>query len=112
MWANDGYSGEDRFAGANGGGSFDEDEFSAAQNVAEKPSLRMHLLEQIHVDFTEPADQMIAAALVEMLDEAGYLPADLELVRTQLGVTPEHFEAVIARLQRFDPLRDFRALAA
>ncbi|MDR3425081.1 MAG: RNA polymerase factor sigma-54 [Alphaproteobacteria bacterium] len=102
-WASDGYSGEDRFAKTGAGGSFDDDEFSAAQNVAEKPSLRQHLLEQINVDFADPADRMIAAALVEMLDEGGYLPADLNLVRAQLGVTAEHFENIIARLQRFDP---------
>jgi RNA polymerase sigma-54 factor len=102
-WASDGYSGEDRFASVGSGGSFDDDEFSAAQNVAEKPSLRSHLLEQINVDFVEPADRIIAAALVEMLDEAGYLPGDLELMRTQLGATPEHFQDIIARLQRFDP---------
>ena len=52
---------------------------------------------------TTPADRMIAAALIEMLDEAGYLPADLDMVRAQLGATPEHFESIIARLQRFDP---------
>jgi RNA polymerase sigma-54 factor len=102
-WASDGYSGEDRFTGSSSSGNFDDDEYSAAQNIAEKPGLRAHLLEQIHVDFAEPADQMVAAALVEMLDEAGYLPADLDLMRTQLGVTSEHFEAIIARLQRFDP---------
>ena len=102
-WASDGYTGEDRFASTGSGGSFDDDEFSAIQNIAEKPSLRAHLLGQIHVDFTDPADQMIAAALVEMLDEAGYLPADLDLMRSQLGVSPQHFEKVIARLQRFDP---------
>ncbi|MDR3448429.1 MAG: RNA polymerase factor sigma-54 [Alphaproteobacteria bacterium] len=103
VWANDGYNGEERFATTSSGGSFEDDEFSAAQNIAEKPSLRAHLLEQIHVDFTEPADRMVAAALIELLDEAGYLPADLELVRTQLGVTDEHFEEIIARMQRFDP---------
>ena len=104
MWASDGYTGEDRFSGmGSGGGSFDDDEFSAAQNIADKPSLRHHLMEQINVDFTAPADRIIASALVEMLDEAGYLPADLELVRTQLGATAEHFEGIIARLQRFDP---------
>src|SRR6202012_4429393 len=30
-------------------------------------------------------------------------PADLDLVRTQLGATPAHFENVIKKLQRFDP---------
>ncbi len=102
-WASDGYTAEDRFANTGSGGSFDDDEFSAAQNIAEKPSLRAHLLEQINVDFNDPADRMIASALVEMLDEAGYLPVDLDLVRAQLGATPEHFESIIARLQRFDP---------
>jgi RNA polymerase sigma-54 factor len=38
-----------------------------------------------------------------MLDDAGYLPGDLELVRTQLGATPDHFDEIIGRLQRFDP---------
>ncbi len=103
VWAADGYGAEDRFASTGSGGNFDDDEFSEAQQVAEKPSLRDHLLAQINVDFTDATDRIIAATLVEMLDEAGYLPADLELMRTQLGATAEHFEAIIARLQRFDP---------
>ena len=102
-WASDGYTDDNRFAGTGSGGTFDDDEFSAAQNVAEKPSLRTHLLEQVNVDIESPADRMIAASLIEMLDEAGYLPADLDLVRAQLGATPEHFESIIGRLQRFDP---------
>ncbi len=102
MWANDGYGSDESFAPSHSG-SFENDEFNAAQNVAEGPSLRDHLISQIHVDILEPADRMIAAALVELLDEAGYLPADLDLVRTQLGATPEHFEAVISQMQRFDP---------
>ena len=60
-------------------------------------------MSQIHVDVANTADRLIAAALIELLDEAGYLPADLDLVRTQLGATPAHFEDVIAQLQRFDP---------
>jgi len=103
--ADDYGSSEDSFASASShGGSFDhDDEYSAAQNVAERPSLRDHLLGQIHVDLNDPADRFIAAALIELLDEAGYLPADLELARAQLGAMPEHFSAVIAQLQRFEP---------
>ena len=41
--------------------------------------------------------------MVDLLDEAGYLPRDMDLVRTQLGATPEQFERVIARLQCLDP---------
>lgn len=76
---------------------------SLAETLAERPSLREHLLSQIHVDFAQPAECMIAAALVELLDESGYLPADLDLVRAQLGVSPELFESIITRLQRLDP---------
>lgn len=76
---------------------------SLAETVAERPSLREHLLSQIHVDFVDPAERLIAAALVELLDEAGYLPAELDLVRAQLGVAPEIFESIIQRLQRLDP---------
>ena len=104
VWAQDGYSGDSDVAHSSShSGSFNDDEFSAMQNVAERPSLRDHLLQQVQVDFATPADRLIASALVEMLDEAGYLPSDLELVRTQIGATPEHFEEVIGKLQRFDP---------
>jgi RNA polymerase sigma-54 factor len=101
-WANDGFSGDESF-GVSRNGTFEGDEFSAANNVAEGPSLREHLLSQIQVDIVDPSDRMIAAALTELLDEAGYLPADLDLVRAQLGATLEQFESVITRLQKFDP---------
>jgi RNA polymerase sigma-54 factor len=102
MWASDGYTGEESFT-PNRSGSFDSDEFSTAQNVAERPSLRAHIMGQIQVDFADPADRLIASALAELLDDAGYLPANLDLARTQLGASPKHFEDVIARLQKFDP---------
>ncbi len=76
---------------------------SLAETVAQLPSLREHLLSQIHVDFSDPVERLLAAALVELLDEAGYLPIDLELVRTQLGVEEDVFESVIRRLQKLDP---------
>jgi RNA polymerase sigma-54 factor len=101
MWANDGYNGDDHYESAHS--STFNDEFRTVQNVAEGPSLREHLLSQIHVDILDAPDRLIAAALVELLDEAGYLPADLDLVRTQLGATPAHFEDVIKQLQHFDP---------
>ncbi|MDX2028469.1 MAG: RNA polymerase factor sigma-54 [Alphaproteobacteria bacterium] len=102
MWASDGYAGDDAHASSRGG-SFDDDEFSAVQNIAERPSLREHILGQIHVDILEPADRLIAVALAELLDEAGYLPAELDLVRAQLGAEPERFGDVVATLQRLDP---------
>jgi RNA polymerase sigma-54 factor len=101
-WVNDGMTGEEAFTPSHSSAGGD-DEFSAAQNVADKPSLREHLMEQIQVDIIDPTNQMIAVTLVELLDEAGYLPADLDLIRTQLGATPEQFEDVITHLQMFEP---------
>ncbi len=80
---------------------------SLAEAVAEKPSLRNHLLSQIHMDFPEASDRMAAAALVEFLDEAGYLPADLAVVRTQLGFSVEAFEDLVGRLQHLEPIGIF-----
>lgn len=86
------------------GGSFDPaDEFSAAQNVAAGQSLREHLVGQIQVDFTDPAERIIAVALVELLDDGGYLPANLDLARAQMGVDVGALESVIKRLQQLDP---------
>jgi RNA polymerase sigma-54 factor len=102
-WANDTYSSDEGTGTHSHGGSFDDDEFSAMQNIAEKPSLRAHLLGQVQVDFVVPSDRLIATALIELLDESGYLPTELELIRTQLGATEEDFESIILRLQRFDP---------
>ncbi len=106
-WGGEGQGGdagrEDAFMPLRAGYASVPDDFALAENVAERPSLREHLAGQIQVDLAEPADRMIAAALVELLDEAGYLPADLDLVRAQLGATPARFAQIIARLQRFEP---------
>jgi RNA polymerase sigma-54 factor len=104
-WADqaESFGNEDYAASTASSGVYDGDDYSAVENIAERPSLREHLLGQIQVDFIDPADRIIAAALVEFLDEAGYLPSDLNLVRAQLGATADRFDHVITRLQAFDP---------
>lgn len=83
--------------------SFSDNDFSFEQSLPAGISLRDHLLGQVQCDLIEPSERMIGAALIELLDESGYLPPDLELVRTQLGAAPEHFAQVICQLQSFDP---------
>lgn len=101
-WSSDSYVGEEGFS-VRKSGLAGNDELAAAQNIVSKPSLREHLLEQIHVDFIDHVERLIATALVELLDETGYLPKDLDLVRAQLGASPDQFENVIQKLQRMDP---------
>ncbi len=86
-----------------GGGAGFDDEMSLEQTLTRGPSLRDHLLEQVSVDIKDPGDRLIALALVEMLDDAGYLVGDVEGLAVQFGCPIARVEGVLARLQRFDP---------
>ncbi len=46
---------------------------------------------------------MIGLHLIDLIDEAGYLGGDLTEVAERLGCPLEQVEAVLARLQQFDP---------
>ncbi|MCW9039780.1 MAG: RNA polymerase sigma-54 factor, partial [Rhodospirillales bacterium] len=71
--------------------------------LAEKPTLREHLLSQIGVDFSEPADRVIGAYLVEMLDESGYFVGSTADAAESLGCAVEKVDEVLENLQRLDP---------
>ena len=88
-----------------GGSGFDEDGegYGIESASARDKTLREHLLEQIHVDITEPAQLLIAEKLTDMLDDAGYLREDTAALAKSLGATAAEIEAVIVRLQQMDP---------
>jgi len=73
------------------------------QIVAGTVSLSEHLQEQINADFHEPRDLVIASSLVSLLDDAGYLTADLGPIAEQLGCSLAELEAVVERLQGLEP---------
>src|SRR3989442_862301 len=50
-----------------------------------------------------PSRRMIGQYLVDMVDEAGYLPGDLASVAEKLGAPLREVEAVLEILQGFDP---------
>ena len=62
-----------------------------------------HLAEQLAVAFTAPAQRMIGQYLIDLVDEAGYLPPDLGQVAERLGASQADVEAVLEVLQKFDP---------
>ncbi len=86
-----------------GGTGFEAEDRSIEQRACEPATLRQHLIEQLHMDLREPVERMIGLHLIEMLDEAGYLTGDLEQVARALDCQPTRVEAVLARVQRFDP---------
>jgi RNA polymerase sigma-54 factor len=65
--------------------SFDNPDQSLESTVARQTTLRDHLLEQLHVAFNDPRDQMIGAQLIDMLDESGYVRQDLDELMERLA---------------------------
>jgi RNA polymerase sigma-54 factor len=66
-------------------------------------SLVEHLTEQLNLTLVDPAERLIGAHLIHMLDEAGYLVGDLGELADRLGAPASLINAVLARLQHFDP---------
>lgn len=70
--------------------------------------LREHLLWQLGLTPMSDRDRTIATALVESLDDSGYLVESTESVQRmlepELHVDPDEIEAVLHRVQRFDPV--------
>ncbi len=71
--------------------------------VAAKPKLSDHLWQQIALLLDNPAERMIGQFLIESLDEAGYLNADIPAMAQQLGTSEEHILSVLKKVQACDP---------
>jgi len=85
--------------GAEAGDDYDLDDF-----VARKPSLRDHIAQQVPFSVTGLTDSMTADALLDHLDETGYISADaVSDVSERLGRPEKDVEAVLRVLQSFDP---------
>ena len=90
-------------AGAGGRSDFGGDERSIDETLSQSVSLRDHLVSQLDLDISAPSDRMVGMALIDSLDDAGWLAADLAEIADGLGTTVAHVEAVLVRVQRFDP---------
>jgi RNA polymerase sigma-54 factor len=89
----------------NRGGRLDfSDDGDFEQSLTREESLRDHLMSQLNLEIRDSGDRLIGIYLIEMLDEAGYLSGDLEVLAQSLGCELSRVEAVLARLQRFDPV--------
>ena len=92
-----------QWTSSGGRSGFDESDPNLEQTLSGDITLREHLIGQLNVDVSTPADRLIGTALIDLLDETGYLTADLGELADQLGCTLADVERVLAQLQRFDP---------
>jgi RNA polymerase sigma-54 factor len=86
-----------------GGGASNDDNYNLEAFVAAELTLGAHLAEQLAVAFSDPQSRMIGQYLIDLVDEAGYLPADLGEAAEKLGIAQDAVETVLAVLQKFDP---------
>ncbi|SDP29251.1 RNA polymerase, sigma 54 subunit, RpoN/SigL [Phyllobacterium sp. YR620] len=78
--------------------------YNIEQVTASPLTLRDHVGEQIIFTFESVADRLIAAELVDHLDEMGYLRADIDEIAERLGVKVAHVERLIGAMQGFEPV--------
>jgi RNA polymerase sigma-54 factor len=90
------------WSGVAGGGS-DAIAPNLEAYAAAEISLGDHLARQAAIVLTDPADMMIGRALIDALDEAGYLTGSLEELADRLGAPLARVESVLRRMQQLEP---------
>src|SRR5258706_10047228 len=86
-----------------GGAASNDDDYNLEAFVAAEVTLGSHLAEQLAVAFPRPVQRMIGQYLIDLVDDAGYLPQDLGQAAERLGAPQADVDAVLAVLQKFDP---------
>jgi RNA polymerase sigma-54 factor len=71
--------------------------------LTREKTLAEHLHDQLAVAGMDAADRAVATALIDVVDEGGYLRADLEEIAERLGCDMARIDAVLARLHGFEP---------
>jgi RNA polymerase sigma-54 factor len=91
-----------------GRADFELDERGIDELAAERPrSLREELAEQVRLTFPDPADRLIAAQMIALLDAAGRLTVPEAQIAAALGCAEARVVAIRARMQRFEPVGMF-----
>lgn len=82
----------------------DDEEFDPFARVAAPISLQEHLLMTLQAQGLEPRDHAIGERLIGYINENGYLEATTVQVAQELNAEAEEVEAVLGRIQRFEPV--------
>jgi RNA polymerase sigma-54 factor len=86
------------------GSSFEDGENNSLESyVSSQISLRDHLAEQLAIACTDPVERMIGHAIIDAIDESGYLTDTIEDLADRLGAPLKRANHVLATIQRFDP---------
>lgn len=70
-------------------------------------SLRDHLMGQMKLDVVDAKERIIALMLMDSLDEAGYMTANINVMAEKLGCDVSVIEGILLRLQKLEPVGIF-----
>jgi RNA polymerase sigma-54 factor len=92
---------------AGGSSEGEDEEGDAAERIAEPETLQDHLQWQLHLTHLSPRDRRIGLAVIDAIDDDGYLRESLDALRDALQpdllVSHDELLAVLHQLQAFDP---------
>jgi RNA polymerase sigma-54 factor len=71
--------------------------------VSAEISLKDHLTEQMSLALTDRVERIVGQHIVDMIDEAGYLHAEVDALAEKLGVPSAMVARVLGVVQTFDP---------
>jgi RNA polymerase sigma-54 factor len=83
---------------------YEGDEDLLEATLTEGGTLKDHLLEQLSIAALDPDKRLILVALIDLVDEAGYLRGDLDEMAQRLGAEKKLVEDMVKVLQGFDPV--------
>jgi len=100
----DGIGIESNYISGRGGDSrFEDGAGSLEQTLSEPQNLREHVEAQWGLMPTNAGDRLIGQALIDALDEAGYITESLAEIAERLGTDEAEVEAVLLDLQTIEP---------
>jgi RNA polymerase sigma-54 factor len=86
-----------------GSGGRDDGDYNLEAFISSETTLADWLREQLTLAIVDPVRRMIGQYLIDLVDEAGYLSAELSAVAEKLGTSVAEIEAVLGILQGFEP---------
>jgi RNA polymerase sigma-54 factor len=84
--------------------SFDPSDDTLESTLASGGTLKDHLSDQLSIAALSVEKRLIGIALIDGIDEAGYLRVSLDEIAERLGAPLAAVEAVLGALQGFDPV--------
>ncbi len=88
---------------SSGGAGFDGEDPDLERFVAATATLHDHLGAQLMLATSDPGDRLIGRAIIDAIDDAGYLSEPLEAIAERLGAPLSRIMAVLGIIHGFEP---------